>query len=110
MTLRASWGADSRYKAIDEMEDVTLGDIFNQSHSTRWHDEQAGELGNARHQVNPEGQNMVKEIGAITEDILSYNVESLVILRSLGEDEAINLPPTSLHGNPVIDATEHIPG
>ena len=53
---------------------------------------------------------MVKEIGVITEDILVYNVESLVILRSLGEDEAINLPPTSLHGNPVIDATEHIPG
>ena len=49
MTLRASWGADSPYKSIDEMEDVTLSDIFNQSHSTRWHDEQAGEPGDARH-------------------------------------------------------------
>ena len=49
MTLRAFWGADSRYKAIDEMEDVTQGDIFHQSHSTRWHDEQAGKPGNARH-------------------------------------------------------------
>jgi UDP-2,3-diacylglucosamine pyrophosphatase LpxH len=94
----ASWRADGKYKPIDEVHLVLLGDILDVLRSTRWLDEKPGEPGFVRpwdHTGSPE---LVRKIRTITQDILQHNTGSFALLKALQGPQGLTLPPATPDG------------
>jgi hypothetical protein len=109
MILTASVRDDGRYRPIEELDLLLLGDIFEIIHSTRWLDEKPGEPGYARPWSDPNQPELPAKLLQITRSILATNAQSFAILRQLASGEAIVLPPADMRGNPAMDVGGRIP-
>jgi UDP-2,3-diacylglucosamine pyrophosphatase LpxH len=96
----ASWRADGKYKPIETLDLLLLGDIFDLLRSTRWLAEEEGAPGFARPWDNPQSQPFVDKIGAINDAILHNNAASLNILRNLNDGKTMTIPPATGAGKP----------
>ena len=111
MAYDASWRGEDKYKPIEEIHVVLLGDILDVIRSDKWL------KGKPRPwDKDPRNVSFVKKVDDITDAILAQNKESLAILKRIKQSpktKVITLPPLAKKGakdvpwNP--DASERIP-
>ena len=101
LAFDASWRADGKYKPIDEVHLILLGDILDALRSTKWLDEKPGELGFVRPWDPPENPLLIRKIQTITEAILQHNAGSFVLLKALKGAAGLTLPAATQDGRAV---------
>lgn len=95
----ASWRADGRYRPLERLDLLLLGDALDLIRSAQW---TAGH--DVRPWSNPQERRFVDLVTRITSDILRHNDEGLAVLRRLAHEGGLSLPPADPHGRPVLDA------
>ena len=96
MAYDASWRSDGKYKPIDELHVVLLGDILDVIRSTKWL------AGTARPWSNSADPNFAARVTEITQAVLENNQVSIAILKSLSQGQVITIPPATTDGKPVL--------
>ena len=111
LAYNASWRADGRYRPIDGIDILLLGDILDPQHSTLWLDKNIKEPGSVRPWTNIHAPQYAEKLRQITQAILKRNTDSISILHSLAQSKAIRLPPATRHGKPAKIVLErvHVP-
>ncbi len=100
LAYHASWRADGKYKPIERLELVLLGDILDVIRSTKWLDEKPGELGYVRPWDDCLNRPFIDKVRSISDSILQTNANSLAILRSMKDPTVTTLPPATQEGKP----------
>lgn len=96
----ASWRDDGKYRPIEELDILLLGDILDVIRSTQWLAAERGSPGYVRPWDDPHSQLFVDKIRAITQKILQRNSSSLAILKSLNDGKTITIPQATSSGEP----------
>ena len=96
----ASWREDGKYKPIDGLDLILLGDIFDPIRSSRWIFDEAGRFSEVRPWDDPASQPFVDQIRRITRAILQHNREALVIFKGMSQGSDITIPPATANGQP----------
>jgi UDP-2,3-diacylglucosamine pyrophosphatase LpxH len=109
LAYSASMRTDGKYRPLESIDLLLLGDIFELILSTRWLKEKPGETGYVRPWSNPALPALADKIREITQAILSHNAESMAVLRQMANGEAISLPPADAQGEPALETGERIP-
>jgi hypothetical protein len=94
----ASWRADGKYRPIDEVHLLLLGDILDVLRSTKWLDEKPGEQGFVRPWDSSDGALFIGKIQTITDAVLKHNSGAFALLRALKEPDGLTLPPATQDG------------
>lgn len=89
----ASWRADGKYKPIERVDLVLLGDILDLIRSTKWLAAK-----HPRPWSDPQKPDFAEKFRAITEAILQKNAKSLAILKSFNDGKTITVPPATQDG------------
>jgi UDP-2,3-diacylglucosamine pyrophosphatase LpxH len=92
----ASWRADGKYKPIEELHLILLGDILDVIRSSKWLAAKT-----PRPWDNPQQQQFAQKVRTITNAILKQNGDSLGTLKSLDDGKTITIPPATKAGRPV---------
>ncbi len=108
LAFNASWRADKRYRPLDGIDILLLGDILDPLHSTLWLDQNPGEPGYARPWTDIHAPEFAVKIQAITRAILKYNAEATEILRHIAEGQFVRLPPATSRGRAALNAKEQV--
>ena len=95
----ASWRADGRYRPIERIDLVLLGDILDVTRSARWLS-----LPGVRPWGNPHTPQFIDQVTQITTDILCNNEPSMAVLRGLACEGQIEVPTVARPGRPVEDS------
>ncbi len=98
MAHRASWRADGRYRPIERIDLVLLGDVFDIIRSNHWLNKQV------RPWNDPQDAKTLECVNAIVDDILWQNSETLQVFRSLAAEGTIHTPPATQNGEPAYGA------
>src|SRR5512140_1569261 len=104
----ASFRRDGKYRPIESIDLLLMGDIFDPLHSTRWLDTAPNTLTYTRPWTDTNSPNFAKMLSETTRAILDVNRESLEILRQCANGEAIFLPPANARGEPDLDSKERV--
>ena len=87
LAIRASWRADGRYRPIDRLDLVLLGDILDLIRTTQW----------LRADVRPWDDVSSPRVADVTasfvDGILQQNRETCEMIRSLSAEGSIRFPP-----------------
>jgi len=108
LAFNASWRADKRYRPMEGIDILLLGDILDPLHSTLWLDKNVGEPGHVRPWTDIHAPEYAAKVQAITRAILTYNAEAIGILRSIAEGQFVRLPPANRRGRAALDAREQM--
>ena len=100
----ASKRADGKYKPIEELHLILLGDILDVIRSAKWLDEGPG--AGVRPWDDPQSQPFIAKVGDINSAILQTNADSLAVLKSLNDGKTITLPPATQDGKPATVSRE----
>jgi len=95
LALRASWRADGRYRPIDRIDLVLLGDVLDLIRSRRWLE------GSARPWSDLQSPQLLETTTLIVDDALRHNDAALRTLRALGTEGVIRLPQATAAGSPI---------
>lgn len=90
----ASWRADGKYRPIEELHVLLLGDILDVIRSEKW---LTGEM---RPWSDTDNSQFAATIKGITADILMNNKDSLDVLKSLHDVKRFTIPPAAADGGP----------
>lgn len=95
MAVRASWRSDDRYRPLDGIDIVLLGDVLDLVNSAAW----------LSGLVRPwSGESATAEqTSSIVADILDHNQDSIAQLESLANRGAIRIPMATNDGKPAFD-------
>jgi UDP-2,3-diacylglucosamine pyrophosphatase LpxH len=96
--FRASWRADGRYRPIEQIEIVLLGDILDLVRTTEWL------RTNQRPWDNPDAPETADAVGRIVDHVLQRNQAACRILSSLSTEAVLQLPPPTQAGEPAMNA------
>lgn len=99
MALASCWRTDGKYRPLERVDILLLGDVLDVIRSTRWADRPA-----TRPWGDPNQADYQEMISNITSGILKNNEASLAALRGLTGDNGLKLPPADRQGRPVYDA------
>ena len=88
LAVAASWRTDGRYRPIERIDLVLLGEILDVIRSSRW-----STRPNVRPWSNPHAPEFVEQVGRITGDILQHNADALSVLRTLASEGGVTVPP-----------------
>jgi len=100
MAYDASWRVDGKYKPVQKLDLILLGDIFDLIRSTKWVTNADGSPCHIRPWDDSSSQPFVDKIEEINSAILWHNQESLEVLRSLSRENAVTIPPATADGKP----------
>jgi UDP-2,3-diacylglucosamine pyrophosphatase LpxH len=95
----ASWRADGKYKPIEELHLVLLGDVLDLIRSTKWPASKT-DPGYVRPWDDSQSPAFVNKVSSISDAILEHNADSLAVLRSLHDGKTTTLPPATQDGKP----------
>jgi len=109
MAYRASWRTDGKYRPVETIDLVLLGDVFDHILSSRWHFTDEGEDDYVRPWYDVQSPAMIAKIGEITRSTLEFNAASFQILRRISRGEIITLPPATADGRPASASVERQP-
>jgi hypothetical protein len=109
LAFNASWRADKRYRPLEGIDILLLGDILDPLHSTLWLEQRPGEPGYARPWSDAAAPEFAAKLQAISRAIFKYNAEGFGILRAIAEGKTIRLPPADRRGRAALDAREQAP-
>lgn len=101
LAYAASWRADGRYKPIEELDIVLLGDVLDVLRSSRWIHDETGLASSVRPWDDPQSQPFIDKVSAITKAILQRNSIFFAMLRELRQTSIATVPPATPDGRPV---------
>ena len=104
----ASWRKDNRYRPIESIDLVLMGDILDPQHSTRWLDTQPADPGYSRPWTDYTDPVYATKLHEITHAIIENNAEGIALLRQFAQGQIIHLPPATSSGVPDMSAQEKI--
>jgi UDP-2,3-diacylglucosamine pyrophosphatase LpxH len=96
----ASWRQDGKYRPIEDVDIVLMGDILDPLHSTLWLDTMPGDADYIRPWSDPTNPNYAPKLLKVTRAILEKNKASLDILRSCANGEVLKVAPANKKGTP----------
>lgn len=99
MAYDASWRSNKKYKPIDRIDIVLLGDILDLIRSSKWPASQES-AGFVRPWDSPRSPIFQKKIAEISNGILRRNKDALDVLKGLSEGKQVTLPPATRDGKP----------
>ncbi|MBK7452002.1 MAG: hypothetical protein IPJ47_22405 [Anaerolineales bacterium] len=105
----ASIRKDGKYRPIERMDVILLGDIIDPLHSTRWLDTDPGDKEYIRPWSDHSSPAYAKKLLDVTRAILNKNEESLQVMRRLATGEEIQLVPASRKGEPDYESRIRLP-
>ncbi len=108
MAFFASFRKDGKYRPIETVDIVLLGDILDPIHSTRWLDTQPGAVNFTRPWTETASPFFASTVAEITQNVINENAKALEILRNCASGETVLLPPANARGKPDMDSTERI--
>ncbi len=92
--ISASWRADGKYRPVDRIDLILLGDTLDVIRSARWLD------ASVRPWDSTDRPEMVELVSKITSDILAHNAPSLGLLRNLATPGQFMIPGADRQGRP----------
>jgi len=96
----ASWRRDGKYRPVEEVDIILLGDILDIIRSTKWLTIEE------RPWSDPHSQNFTAKIAEINSGILERNNTTLGILKSVSRGSAVTLPPATEAGKPAFTSRD----
>ncbi|MDP1715194.1 MAG: hypothetical protein Q8L41_10675 [Anaerolineales bacterium] len=105
----ASWRRDGRYRPIENLDVLLMGDILDPLHSTHWLDTIPSDANYIRPWSDPSNPNYAPKLLEVTRAILEENKEAVEVLRRCANGEEIHLEPADSRGNPDFQSTWQIP-
>jgi len=100
LALHASWRSDGRYRPLEQIEIVLMGDILEPLHSTRWLEKDNGQANLTRPWTDLKDPDYAETLGEITRAILANNQETAQILKDLSR--GLPLPAATRNGLPAM--------
>src|SRR5262249_33271472 len=97
----ASWRNDGKYRPIEEIDVVLLGDILDVIRSTKWL------ATSVRPWSGVQSPEFAKKIGKINSAVIEHNKASLDILKSLSSGRSLTLPPANAEGKPAFTSRKN---
>ena len=98
MAYDASWRSDGKYRPIESLDLVLLGDILDMIRSERW--PAPDDPGYVRPWSDSSSALFQRKAAEIASSILARNEPSLEVLRSLRSPHQMTLPPAAASGKP----------
>ncbi len=99
MAYDASWRRGGRYRPIEELDVVLLGDILDFIRSELWPCVAQSDPEYVRPWSDPAGPALQAKLGQIADSILQKNAPSLEVIRSFRDSrEVMTLPPATAAG------------
>jgi hypothetical protein len=108
VAYNASWRQDNRYRPIESLDLVLMGDILDPQHSTLWLDTQPGDAVYCRPWTDCTSPAYAAKLRLVTRAILEHNAEGLSLLRQCAAGQLVHLPPAAANGKPDWSAGENI--
>ncbi|MBM3145847.1 MAG: hypothetical protein FJ010_12950 [Chloroflexi bacterium] len=108
LAFQASWRADGRYRPIESIDLLLLGDVFDLIRSERWLAAPSGEEETIRPWDDHQSPAFIRKISDITSAILEYNREGFETLRRISGGEEIYIPPAAANSEPDRDSSERV--
>lgn len=105
----ASWRADGKYRPIEDIDLLLMGDILDPLHSTRWLATAPEDENYIRPWSDPTKSLFPEKLREVTGAILEQNKEALEMLRSCAAGETVSVPPGTSKGEPDLESRERIP-
>lgn len=105
----ASIRKDGKYRPIEQIDVLLLGDIIDTIYSTKWLDTSPTASNYTRPWSDSTNPYYATKLAEVTDGILEHNEESLSILRRLASGEEIKLAPATQNGEPDYQSKEQIP-
>lgn len=99
MAYDASWRDDGRYKPIEVLDLILLGDIFDPIRSSQWIFDDTGRFSEDRPWDDPQTPSFINQVRRITKAILSHNKETLTIFKDFSQGK-VTIPPAMANGKP----------
>src|SRR5258706_487635 len=96
----ASLRNDGKYRPIENVDVILMGDILDPLHSTRWLDTMPGDADYIRPWSDPSNPLYPPKLLKVTRAILEMNKESTAILRQCASGELISMAPATKKGKP----------
>ena len=103
LAVAASWRTDGRYRPIERIDLVLLGDVLDPVRSSQW-----AALPGVRPWGNPHSLEFVDQMTRITAAVLNRNHEGLAVLRALAAPGGITVPPMLRAGGAGDDRSEPV--
>ena len=108
MAFQASWRADGRYKPIQNIDLLLLGDVFDLIRSERWLVNASGKEEKLRPWDNQQNPNYIRKVAEITAAIVEHNHDGLNVLKKISQGEKVYIPPATRTGEPDRDSSERV--
>ena len=105
----ASIRKDGKYRPIESMDVILMGDIIDPLHSTRWLNTEPGDSNYLRPWSDPSTPAYAQKLLEVTRAILNENEEALHVMRRLAAGEEIRLAPASSKGEPDYESRIRLP-
>lgn len=105
----ASFRADGKYRPIEAIDLVLMGDILDPIHSTLWLDTTPGTPNFIRPWSDFASPYFASKLAQTTQSMIDVNRESLNVLKQCAQGAIIQLPPASSRGKPDRSSRERIP-
>jgi UDP-2,3-diacylglucosamine pyrophosphatase LpxH len=100
LAYQASWRSSGKYKPVDSVDILLLGDILDPLQSTGWLQRDQQDTSYIRPWHDPRNPLFARTLGEITRRILKKNAHAGEVLRRLAAGEALRLPPANRKGEP----------
>ncbi len=96
----ASWHQDGKYRPIEDVDIVLMGDILDPLHSTLWLDTMPGDADYTRPWSDPYNPLYAAKLLKVTRAILAENKETMQLLRGCANGEILQIAPAKQSGTP----------
>ncbi len=108
LAYHSSWRTDGKYRPLENIDLVLLGDVLDTLHSTLWLDTPLGSPDCVRPWSDSTSPRYAAKVQEITQAIMQKNADALEGLRNLSGGELVKLPPADSQGHPAFDSQERI--
>jgi hypothetical protein len=105
----ASFRSDGRYRPVEDIDLVLMGDILDPIHSTLWLDTLPSAANFARPWSDSASPYFASKLAETTQAMIDVNRESLNVLKQCSQGKVIQLPPADASGRPDRYSRERIP-
>jgi UDP-2,3-diacylglucosamine pyrophosphatase LpxH len=106
LAYAASWRAGGKYRPIEDLTVVLLGDIVDVLRSSQWLEGAVGRECSVRPWSDPRQPEFVNKVDAITEAVLRQNAVFFTLLRELRGTSIATVPPATSEGRPALAGGE----
>ena len=104
----ASFRENGRYRPVEDIDLLLMGDIIDPLHSTLWLDTEENSAAYTRPWTSSSAPPFASKLAQTTQAVIDGNKESLETLRRIAGGEAVSIPPANERGEPYHDTKERI--